>query len=70
MEVHTEIMTLLKKVAKGCAYMSYYECRTALDVFKTLPKEQLESPFILCQLAKAHFELAEYDTVSKRPLHE
>ncbi|KAK9717260.1 anaphase-promoting complex subunit cdc27 [Basidiobolus ranarum] len=47
-------------IGKGTLLLNKFECRKAIDCFKKLPEEQYNSCWVLLQVAKAHFELAEY----------
>ena len=46
----------------GHAYMalSSYECAKALQLFQRLPPNQYNTPWVLCLVGRAHFELADY----------
>jgi len=46
----------------GIAYhaLSRYEVATAIDAFKALPVAHRETPWVLAQLGKAHYEAADY----------
>ncbi|KAG9285708.1 hypothetical protein G9A89_002275 [Geosiphon pyriformis] len=55
-----EILDLLKKCARGHAFLSVYECQKAISAFRELPECQYQSTWVYAQLGKAHFELVDY----------
>jgi anaphase-promoting complex subunit 3 len=54
------IMKYLSCIARGYNELSIFQCREAVRLFKSLPKEQLNTPFVLTLVAKSYFELTEY----------
>lgn len=54
------IMDLLKKCGMGYLANSRFECDEALKIFESLPRSQQETPWVLSQMGKAHFETASY----------
>ena len=54
------VMSLLLQLARAYTLMSRYDCPRAVAAFRFLPEHQYSTPWVLCQLAKAHFEEANY----------
>jgi anaphase-promoting complex subunit 3 len=54
------ILKHLHCIANGYNQMSLFQCREAVRSFESLPKEQLNTPYVLTLIAKAYFELTEY----------
>lgn len=54
------IMDLLKKCGMGYLANSRFECEEALKIYQSLPRSQQDTPWVLSQMGKAHFETAAY----------
>lgn len=54
------LMKLLKDMAQAFYYLKQYECGKAIELFEQLPQHQLNSSFVLSQIARSHFELHNY----------
>lgn len=54
------LLDLLLKIGSGYQHLSRYDSRKALEAFQAVPKAQRETPWILAQMGKAHYERAEY----------
>ena len=54
------VVSLLLQLARAYTLLSRYDCPGAVEAFQSLPEHQLRTPWVLCQLAKAHFERANY----------
>ena len=53
-------MSLLLQLARAYTLLSRYDCTRAVSAFRSIPKHQYRTPWVLCQMAKAHFEQANY----------
>ena len=53
-------MSLLLQLARAYTLMSRYDCPGAVAAFRSLPKDQYRTPWVLCQMAKAHFVQTNY----------
>ncbi len=60
-EAMRHVMDLLKRCAMGHLALSKYECENALQIYGALPRSQQETPWILSQMGKAHYEMASYN---------
>ncbi|KAH7113296.1 hypothetical protein B0J11DRAFT_146674 [Dendryphion nanum] len=54
------LLDLLRKIASGYAQLSRYQCAQALETFATVPASQRETPWVLAQIGKAHYERCMY----------
>jgi anaphase-promoting complex subunit 3 len=54
------LLDLLWKIGSGYKYLSRFDSKRALDAFKTVPTAQRETPWVLAQVGKAHYEREEY----------
>ena len=56
-------MSLLKHIGQAYVHLSSYECKQALNAFSSLAPHHYNTGWILTQVGRAHFELAEYQLV-------
>ncbi|KAL6711516.1 anaphase-promoting complex subunit cdc27 [Coniothyrium glycines] len=54
------LLDLLLKIGSGYRHLSRYDSSRALEAFQLVPKAQRETPWVLAQMGKAHYERAEY----------
>lgn len=54
-------MKLLQELGKARVSFGQYQCARAMEVLNALPQNHLHTGWVLVLLAKAHFELAEYE---------
>lgn len=59
------LMLLLRTVGKAFSELKQFMNREAVETFSSLPKNQLNTIWVQCQLGIAHFELSEYDEAIK-----
>lgn len=59
------LMKLLKDMGLAFYNLKQFECDKAIEYFEQLPESQLNSSFVLSQMAKAHFELHNYSKAEK-----
>lgn len=59
------IMELLKKMASGYLLSSQFKCQEALNVFMSIPRTQQDTPWVLAQMARAHYEQANHVEAEK-----
>ncbi|XP_067869192.1 cell division cycle protein 27 homolog [Heterodontus francisci] len=54
------LMNLLREMGKGYLALSSYNCKEAIGILSQLPSHHYNTGWVLCQIGRAHFELAEY----------
>ena len=54
------MMSLLLQLARAYTLLSRYDCPGAVVAFRSIPRHQYRTPWVLCQLAKAHFVQTNY----------
>lgn len=59
------LLDLLHRIASGYRYLSRYESAKALEAFASVPTAQRETPWVLAQIGKAHYERAQYAEAEK-----
>lgn len=56
-------MTLLRQIGTAYQKLSCYECKQAIELFLALPPHQYNTGWVLTQVGRAYFEIAEYQMV-------
>ncbi|KAJ5473513.1 20S cyclosome subunit (BimA/Nuc2/Cdc27) [Penicillium sp. IBT 31633x] len=59
------LLGLFNKLASGYFSLSRYRCADAISSFNSLSQGQRETPWVLSQLGRAHFEQASYTEAAK-----
>ncbi|KAI4937930.1 hypothetical protein J4E85_000367 [Alternaria conjuncta] len=59
-DVLSWLLDLLLKIASGYRHLSRYDASKALEAFGLVPKSQRETPWVLAQIGKAHYERTHY----------
>lgn len=54
------LMQLFQDLGKAYLHLAQYDCRLAIEAFSKLSKKHYNTGWVLVNLGKAHFELAEY----------
>ncbi|XP_060704620.1 cell division cycle protein 27 homolog isoform X2 [Hemiscyllium ocellatum] len=54
------LMNLLREMGKGYLALCSYNCKDAISILSQLPSHHYNTGWVLCQIGRAHFELAEY----------
>lgn len=53
-------MSLLRDMGKGYLALCSYNCKEAINILSHLPSHHYNTGWVLCQIGRAYFELAEY----------
>lgn len=61
----SELLKLLKQIGKGYKLLCTFKCRDALVAFSSLPACHLEGAWVTSLIARAHYELVEYEESKK-----
>jgi anaphase-promoting complex subunit 3 len=64
-EVLNWILELLRRIGSGYLHLSRFECVEALKAFHSVPDQQRETPWVLAQIGKAHYERSMYTDAEK-----
>ena len=59
------LMSLLQGLGRAYSALAQFECKRALELFSALPPQHYNTGWVTCQVGRAHFEMAEYQKVSK-----
>jgi anaphase-promoting complex subunit 3 len=59
------LLDLLAKLGAGYYHLSRYQCQSALTAFMSIPNSQRETPWVLAQIGKAHYERSAYSEASE-----
>ncbi|KAJ8251804.1 hypothetical protein GJAV_G00225610 [Gymnothorax javanicus] len=54
------LMSLMRDIGKGFLALCSYNCREAINILSQLPSHHYNTGWVLVQIGRAHFELAEY----------
>ena len=54
------LLDLLGKLGEGYYRLSKYQCQSAISILQTVPAQQRDTPWVLSQIGKAHYERAAY----------
>lgn len=57
-------MSLMRDIGRGYLALCSYNCREAISILSQLPAHHYNTGWVLGQIGRAHFELAEYMQVS------
>ncbi|CAB0019601.1 unnamed protein product, partial [Nesidiocoris tenuis] len=50
----------MRELGRGFVYLSQFECKKAIEVFKSLPPNQQATGWVLTLIGKAYFEMADF----------
>ena len=64
-EALKSILDLLKKMAIGYYSASQFRCQDALQAYMSVPRAQQDTPWVLAQMGRAHYEQAAYAEAEK-----
>lgn len=59
------LLELLRKLGQGYLLASQFQCQEALGAFGGIPKSHRDTPWVLAQMGKAHYEQANYPEAEK-----
>uniref|UniRef100_W5N6Q0 Cell division cycle protein 27 homolog n=1 Tax=Lepisosteus oculatus TaxID=7918 RepID=W5N6Q0_LEPOC len=54
------LMNLMREMGKGYLALCSYNCKEAINILSQLPSHHYNTGWVLSQIGRAHFELAEY----------
>jgi anaphase-promoting complex subunit 3 len=59
------LLDLFKKFGNAYYALAQFQCQEALQIYASLPRAQLETPWALAQMGRAHYEQAAYAEAEK-----
>ncbi|KAL6716785.1 anaphase-promoting complex subunit cdc27 [Lecanora helva] len=59
------LLELFLKLGTGYFMLSHYQCQDALRIFNSITTSQRETPWVLAQIGRAHYEQASYHDAEK-----
>ncbi|CAG4962566.1 unnamed protein product [Colias eurytheme] len=59
------LLILLKELGEAYKSLAFLDCKNAIKQFQDIPPKQLASPWVQTMIAKAHYELAQYEPAVK-----
>jgi anaphase-promoting complex subunit 3 len=59
------LLELFKKFGNAYYALAQFQCQDALQIYASLPRAQLETPWVLAQMGRAHYEQAAYAEAEK-----
>ena len=57
------LLALLREIGRAYVALSQYDCRKAIALFSSLPPQHYNTGWVLSQVGRARYELAEYQKV-------
>jgi anaphase-promoting complex subunit 3 len=54
------LLSLLLKIGSGYRYLSRFDSKRALEAFNAMPSTQRDTPWVLAQIGRAHYEREQY----------
>jgi hypothetical protein len=54
------LMSLMRDIGRGYLALCSYNCKEAISILSQLPSHHYNTGWVLGQIGRAHFELAEY----------
>ncbi|CAG4947129.1 unnamed protein product [Parnassius apollo] len=59
------LLNLMKELGEAYKALSFLDCKNAIKLFQEVPAKQLASPWLQTMIARAHYELAQYEAAAK-----
>lgn len=59
------LLGLMKELGEAYKALAFLECKNAIKLFQEIPPKQLASPWVQTMIARAHYELAQYEAAAK-----
>lgn len=58
-------MNLLRELGEAYKSLAFLDCRNAIKLFQEIPIRQFNSPWVQTMIARAHYELSQFEPASK-----
>lgn len=59
------LLNLMRDIGEAYKALAFLDCKNAIKLFQELPPKQLASPWVQTMIARAHYELAQYEAAAK-----
>lgn len=59
------LLNLLRDLGQAYKALSFLDCKNAIKLFQEIPPKQLASPWVQTMIARAYYELAQYDAAAR-----
>ncbi|KAI5637114.1 anaphase-promoting complex, cyclosome, subunit 3 domain-containing protein [Phthorimaea operculella] len=59
------LLGLMKDLGEAYKALAFLECKKSIKLFQEIPPKQLASPWVQTMIARAHYELAQYEAAAK-----
>ncbi|KAL4712028.1 hypothetical protein ACJJTC_003695 [Scirpophaga incertulas] len=59
------LLNVLKELGDAYKSLAFLDCKNAIKLFQDVPPKQFNSPWVQTMIARAHYELAQYETAAK-----
>lgn len=59
------LLNLMRDLGEAYKALSFLDCKNAIKLFQDMPPKQLNSPWVQTHIAKAHYELAQYEAAAR-----
>jgi anaphase-promoting complex subunit 3 len=64
-EALRRLLDLFRKLGQGYFALSQFQCQEAIHMYSSLERSQMETPWVLAQMGRAHYEQAAYADAEK-----
>ncbi|GBP50660.1 Cell division cycle protein 27 homolog [Eumeta japonica] len=58
------LLNLLKELGEAYRALAFLDCKLAIKLFQEIPAKQLSTPWVQTMIARAYYELAQYDVAA------
>lgn len=59
------LLNLMKDLGDAFKSLAFLDCKTAIKLFQDIPSKQLASPWVQTMIARAHYEINQYEAAAK-----
>lgn len=59
------LLNLMRDLGEAYKSLAFLDCKNAIKLFQDMSPKQLNSPWVQTMIAKAHYELAQYEAAAK-----
>ncbi|XP_063535657.1 cell division cycle protein 27 homolog [Cydia strobilella] len=59
------LLNLMRELGDAYKALAFLDCKNAIKLFQDVPAKQLASPWVQTMIARAHYEMAQYEAAAK-----